>query len=55
MPIGFAMELAENPEAMNVFSGMDETRRAQALNMARNAKTREDMRGVVNAIARQAR
>ena len=47
LPIGFTMELAMNPEAMNRFSGLTEPEQKQVVNRARNIKSHEDMRNYV--------
>lgn len=47
LPIGFAMELAENSDALLRFSNMDQRQREAAIARARGAHSRQAMRDVV--------
>lgn len=47
MPIGFAFQMALNQSAMENFAGMTEEEKKQVLNAARNVRTKEQMRSIV--------
>ena len=44
LPIGFAMELATDMHAMDVFNALDENGKKQWIDKARAAHTKADMR-----------
>lgn len=53
-PIGFAMELAMQPEAMNHFSGLDEQRQRQVVDGARQVGSRREMHDyVLNTLGKE--
>lgn len=47
LPIGFAMELAENSDALRRFSNMDKRQREACIARARGAHSRQAMHDVV--------
>lgn len=51
LPIGFLMALAENPDAMVRFSGMNKQEQNRLTEQARQARSREDMHAIVSGIA----
>ncbi len=51
MPIGFAMALAQNAEAMNNFSRMDISEQDEILLQARNVTSRAEMQQLVASLA----
>ncbi len=50
VPIGFALALAENLDAMRCFSRMDENQRASVLAKAKTAKSADEMHAITRAI-----
>ena len=50
IPLGFGMALAQNPDAMDVFSGLTETQRKHVLEKSRRARTKEEMRSYVDSL-----
>ena len=50
LPIGFAMALAQNGPAMTAFSAMDQMMRAEIVERARRARSRADMRDIVDSL-----
>ena len=51
LPIGFLMALAENPDAMVRFSGMNKQAQDRITEQARQARSREDMHAIVSGIS----
>ena len=51
VPIGFGMELAMNPLAMNAYSAMTEQQKQVVLNKAHNARSEAEMHRIVNSLA----
>ena len=52
MPMGFAFGLAVNEQAMDSFARMTDEEKRQVLEAARSATSKEQMRGIVEDIAR---
>lgn len=52
MPLGFGMALAQNPDAMKVFSEMPESRKAEVINGTHTVNSRSEMRQYVEKIAK---
>lgn len=50
MPIGFALALAQDVEAMRVFSAMPIEKQDDILASARNVKSRADMQNLVHTM-----
>ena len=50
VPLGFGMALAQNPDAMDVFSGLTEDQRRQVLSKSRRIRSREEMRSYVDSL-----
>lgn len=50
MPVGFAMALAMNPEAMQKFSALSKDEKQQVLSGANSVKSRDEMRRYVNTL-----
>lgn len=51
LPLGLAMTLAQNTEAMLRFGTMSDEERSNVLNMARSAKSGREMKNIVDQIA----
>lgn len=52
MPIGLAFGLSKNKKAMEGFAKLTDAEKRQVLEAARSVETREQMRGIVEDIAR---
>ncbi len=50
MPIGFAMALAMNPEAMQAFAAMNESQKQQLIDGTHTVKSKDEMHRYVNSI-----
>ncbi len=48
MPIGFAMALAMNPDAMQKFGALGETQKQEIIALAQGIKSREEMHRYVD-------
>ena len=51
VPIGFGMELAMNPAAMNAYSAMTETQKQTVLTRAHNVRSEKEMHDLVARLA----
>lgn len=51
VPIGFGMELAMNPFAMDAYSAMTEVQKQDILTRARSVRSEEEMRVLVESLA----
>lgn len=52
LPIGFTMELAQNPEALNKFAQLPEHERGMIADGARDVQSRNEMRNYVDNMFR---
>ncbi len=50
VPLGFGMALAQNPDAMEVFSGLTEDQRRQVLSKSRRIRSKSEMRSYVDSL-----
>lgn len=50
IPLGFGMALAQNPDAMDVFSGLTEEQRNHVIEKSRGVKSKEEMRSYVDSL-----
>lgn len=50
VPIGFGMELAMNPPAMNTYSAMTELQKQAILNRAHNVRSEKEMHDLVASL-----
>ena len=50
LPIGFTMALAENEPALRHFASLNDGTRQQIIAQARRARSREEMRAIVNSL-----
>ena len=50
VPLGFGMALAQNPDAMDVFSGLTEAQRQKVLDKSRRIRSRAEMRSYVDSL-----
>ena len=50
MPQGFGMALAQNPDAMDVYSGLTEEQRQQVLQKSRRVRSKTEMRSFVDSL-----
>ncbi len=55
MPIGFAMALAMNPEAMQKFATLSEEQKQEVIAGTHNVKSRDEMHRYVNSLANDKR
>lgn len=53
LPIGFGFALAMNPDAMNAFSALPESRKNAILQQARTAASEDEMQAIVNGLSSQ--
>jgi len=51
LPIGFAFALAQNPDAMKVFSTLAESKRTEILQKAQSVSSRDEMRSLVDSLS----
>ena len=51
MPLGFAMALASNPRAMNVFMKMENEKQDKVIEQAKSTKTKREMQQLVDHLA----
>ncbi len=51
LPMGFAMGLAMDLDAMNRFSNMTEAEKEELLNRARDAKTKNEMQRIISQLS----
>ena len=52
VPIGFGMALAMNPEALNAYSAMTKEQKRAVLDLARHARSEQEMQAIVNRIGK---
>ena len=50
VPLGFGMALAQNPDAMDVFSALTEPERRQVLDKSRRIRSKAEMRSYVDSL-----
>ena len=50
MPVGFAMALAMNPEAMQKFGALSEEQKQQIIEGTHSVKSRDEMRRYVDSL-----
>ncbi|MBQ5607482.1 MAG: hypothetical protein IIU86_00460 [Oscillospiraceae bacterium] len=50
VPLGFGMALAQNFNAMNVYSAMTDEQKKAILDRAHNAKSEQEMHDIVNSL-----
>ena len=50
VPLGFGMALAQNPDAMDVFSGLTADQRQQVLDKSRRIRSKAEMRSYVDSL-----
>ena len=55
MPVGFAMALSMNSDAMQKFSTLDETEKQHIIAGTHNIKSKEEMHQYVNSLANEKR
>lgn len=53
LPLGFAFVLAQRPEAMQVFSGLSEERKAELLQRAHGVSSKAEMQALVEGLSAQ--
>lgn len=54
LPLGLAMGLGMNTEAMNRFGSMSEAEKEDLIFKARDAKTKEEMERIINSLSEEA-
>lgn len=52
LPLGFSMALAQQPEAMQKFSNMNESQKAEILSEIHNINSKSEMKAFVANLAR---
>jgi uncharacterized protein YdeI (YjbR/CyaY-like superfamily) len=52
VPMGFGMALSMNPFALNAYSALTEEEKVEILKRAHNAKNEQEMRQIVDGIAK---
>jgi 23S rRNA maturation mini-RNase III len=52
VPMGFGMALSMNPFALNAYSALTEEEKVEILKRAHNAKSEQEMRQIVDGIAK---
>lgn len=52
VPVGFGMALAMNESAMNAYATMTEQQKHSILEKAHNARSKEEMKQIVESIAK---
>ena len=50
IPLGFGMALAQNPDAMDVFSGLTQDQRRRVLEKTSRIRSKEEMRSYVDSL-----
>ena len=50
VPLGFGMALAQNPDAMDVFSALTEDQRRQVLSKSRRIRSKAEMQSYVDSL-----
>ncbi len=50
MPVGFSMALAQNPEAMQKFAILDESKKQEIINGTHSVKSKQEMHEYVNRL-----
>lgn len=50
MPVGFAMSLAMNPQAMQKFATLSEDKKQEIISGTQSVKSREEMRRYVDSL-----
>lgn len=50
MPVGFAMALAQNPEAMQKFATLSEDKKQEIIARTHSVKSKEEMHQYVNSL-----
>ncbi len=55
MPMGFAMALAMNPDAMQKFSTLSEDKKREIIDGTHSVKSKDEMQQYVNRLASQER
>jgi len=53
IPLGFGMALAQNPDAMRVFSNFSEIRQSEILQKAHTVKSKYEMQSLVDNLSVQ--
>ena len=51
LPMGLAMGLAMDLDAMNRFSNLSEAKKEELLNRARDAKSKDEMQGIIDELS----
>ncbi len=51
LPLGFSFALAQNPEAMNHFASLSESKQSEILQKARSVSSKNEMQSLVNSIS----
>lgn len=52
LPLGFSFALAQNPDAMKVFSNLSEDKKAQVLQQAHGVSSKGEMQSLVNGLTK---
>lgn len=53
LPLGFSFALAQNPNAMQIFSNLPEGKKAQILEKAHSVSSKDEMQALVRDLSMQ--
>ncbi|NCC66623.1 MAG: hypothetical protein EOM14_00315 [Clostridia bacterium] len=51
LPLGFGMALAQNPDAMKIFSNLTESKQSEILQKAHAVKSKNEMQSLVSNLS----
>lgn len=51
IPLGFGMALAQNPDALKVFSNLTQSKQSEILQKAHTVKSKNEMQSLVNDLS----
>lgn len=54
LPLGFSFALAQNPDAMQVFSNLSESKQQEILQKSHAVSSKDEMQALVNSLSAQA-
>ena len=54
LPLGFSFALAQNPQAMQVFANLSETKRQEILQKTHTVSSKDEMQELVDRLTTQA-
>ena len=54
LPLGFSFALAQNPDAMKVFTNLSEAKQQEILQKSHAVSSKDEMQALVNSLSAQA-